>query len=172
MLWRVFCSPPFCRRWGCAPAVAVYLQKEWAVEREDNWLVDLGSRNAVSILWTIVQLSCSLPIVGYHRYKETWSTIQHTHTLYFSNLTVTIQTSVITCVHCKDFKFTHHLSGKLGTHQASLWSQAIPVCHNNRGKCLRPTFQIKNMRGNIAFLPLNKESVRPLYCMCDINFHI
>ena len=47
MLWHVFCSPPFCRMWGCAPTVAVYLQEEWAVERNGNWLVDVGSWNTV-----------------------------------------------------------------------------------------------------------------------------
>ena len=50
MLWRVPGLGPSQRQWGCARTVAVYLQEEWAVEREDNWLLDAGSRYTVSIL--------------------------------------------------------------------------------------------------------------------------
>ena len=49
MLWHVPGLWQSQRQWGCVPTVAVctYLQEEWAVEREDDWLVDAGS---VSIL--------------------------------------------------------------------------------------------------------------------------
>ena len=50
MLWHVPGLGPSRRQWGCALTGAVYLQEEWAVEREDNWLVDTGSRYTVSIL--------------------------------------------------------------------------------------------------------------------------
>ena len=50
MLWRVPGLGPSRRQWGCARTAAVYLQEEWAVEREDNWLLDAGSRYTVSIL--------------------------------------------------------------------------------------------------------------------------
>ena len=51
--------------------------------------------------------------------KETQFTLQHS--LQFSNLTVTIHTSVtVTCVYGKDVKFNHYLSGKLETQRASL----------------------------------------------------
>ena len=50
MLWHVPGLGPSRRQWGCARTVTVYLQEQWAVEREDNWLVDAGSRYTLSIL--------------------------------------------------------------------------------------------------------------------------
>ena len=78
MLWHVFCYPPFCRMWGCAHAVAVYLQEEWAVEWEDYWLVGIVSRNAVSI-----QL-CSFLIVGYHMVPFNQENLTHPPTHFTS----------------------------------------------------------------------------------------
>ena len=50
MLWHVPGLGSSQRQWGCAHSVPVKLQEEWAVEREDTWLVDAGSRYTVSIL--------------------------------------------------------------------------------------------------------------------------
>ena len=91
-----------------------------------------GCRFKKHLEYTIVQFSRLLPIVGYNNYgplqlrKPNPPSNTHTHTLYFSNLTGTIHTSVVTCVHGNDVKFNHHLSGKLETQQACN-SQAIPT---------------------------------------------
>ena len=77
MLWRVPGLCPSWRQWGCAPTVAVYLQEEWAVEREDNWLVDAGSRYTVSI----VLYNCADPEPDLKCWTHTWNSFPSGKTL-------------------------------------------------------------------------------------------
>ena len=57
MLWHVPGLGPSRRQWGCVRTVAVYLQEEWTVEREDNWLVDaLVQDTQWAYYCTIVQI--------------------------------------------------------------------------------------------------------------------